>query len=59
MMWNMQSGIKRRDFKFASGKASAGPASKRSRHVTGIETDSLNTITIVATLGGDIHVRLH
>jgi hypothetical protein len=26
--------------------------------VTGIETDSLNTLTIVATLGGDIHVSL-
>lgn len=54
----MQSGIKRRDFKFALGKASSGPTSKRSRHVTGIETDSLNTMTIVATLAGEIHVRL-
>lgn len=56
VMWNMQSGIKRREFKFATGKQPAGLSSKRSRHVTGIETDSLNTITIVATLGGDVHV---
>jgi len=52
-MWNMQSGIYRRSFKLP---AASKTASSRSRHVTGIETDSLNTVVVVATLDGSIHV---
>lgn len=51
VMWNMQSGIKRREFKLPKSQ------SKRGRHVTSIQTDALNTVVIVSTLAGALHVR--
>jgi U3 small nucleolar RNA-associated protein 21 len=50
VMWNMQSGIKRREFKLPK------IASKGGRHVTSIQTDSVNTAVIVSTLAGTLHV---
>ena len=50
VMWNMQSGIKRREFKLPKS------AAKRGRHATSIQTDSLNTIVVVSTLAGSLHV---
>jgi len=49
VMWNMQSGIKRREFKLPK------IASKGGRHVTSIQTDSVNTAVIVSTLAGTLH----
>jgi U3 small nucleolar RNA-associated protein 21 len=60
VMWNMQSGIKRREFKLpvADGIIVGGAASRRARHVTGIETDALNTVVVIATLSGELHVSV-
>lgn len=51
-MWNMQSGIKRREFKLPRS------ASKRAKHVTSIQTDSLNTAVVVSMLDGTLHVSV-
>lgn len=49
-MWNMQSGILRREFALPTGKR------KAEREVTGLETDALNRVLVVATLAGRLHV---
>lgn len=52
-MWNLQSGIKRRTF-MLPGQGATG--SKRGKHISGLETDSLNTTLVIGTLVGDLHV---
>jgi U3 small nucleolar RNA-associated protein 21 len=47
-MWNMQSGIRRKTFKI--------PAGREGKNVVGLASDALNTVVIVATLEGSIHV---
>lgn len=52
LMYNMQSGKKRKVFKVPSG----GVSDVKGRHVTGIASDSLNRMVIVSTLKGGLHV---
>ena len=52
VMYNMQSGMKRKVFKVPSG----GASDVKGRHITGIATDSLNQIVVVSTLKGGLHV---
>lgn len=62
-MWNMQSGMKRKSFNIGPCppevvdrfRPSTNKGSERC--VTGLETDSLNTVVIAATLDGTINVR--
>jgi len=53
-MWNMQSGMKRREFILpkSSGK---GKQNGMILHVVGIATDALNQLVIVATRSGHLH----
>ncbi|KZT33578.1 WD40 repeat-like protein [Sistotremastrum suecicum HHB10207 ss-3] len=57
-MWNMQSGIKRKTFKLPPVPAEVSnvfKAKKSERTVTGLATDALNRIVVVATLDGTIN----
>ncbi|KIY72120.1 Utp21-domain-containing protein [Cylindrobasidium torrendii FP15055 ss-10] len=61
-MWNMQSGILRRAFdvgpcppEVVTKFGSSGKANSRIRTVTGIATDALNRLVIVATLDGTVN----
>jgi U3 small nucleolar RNA-associated protein 21 len=54
LMWNMQSGIRRREFKLP--KTVTASKDKRARHVSGIEVDALNTVVVLSTLAGALHV---
>lgn len=54
-MWNLQSGIQRRAFRLPITKGSV----LRSQHVTGIQTDALNTNVVIATLSGTLHVSCY
>ncbi|POW02636.1 hypothetical protein PSHT_12028 [Puccinia striiformis] len=53
-MWNMQSGIKRRDF-ILPGSSGKGKQNSMLLNVIGIATDALNQLVIVATRSGHIH----
>lgn len=58
-LWNMQSGIRRREFKLPGVHKKAPPSkAKKEKHVTGIETDALNTKLVISTLAGKLHVSL-
>lgn len=54
-MWNMQSGLKRREFILPNPAKVTGPGT--SHTVTGIATDALNRMVIVSTFSGTIYVR--
>ena len=54
LMWNMQSGIRRREFKLPKNVTAS--KDKRARHVSGIEVDALNTVVVLSTLAGALHV---
>lgn len=65
-MWNMQSGIKRKAYDvgpcppglIASGRGrSSNKRKSEGRCVTGLATDSLNSMVIASTLDGTINVR--
>jgi hypothetical protein len=53
VFYNLQSGMKRKVFTVPS----AGIADTRGRTITGIATDALNRVVVVATLRGGIFVR--
>ena len=64
-MWNMQSGLKRKDFDVGSsppdvivaGRARAvGKKRGEGRCITGLATDPLNRVVIASTLDGTINV---
>ena len=64
-MWNMQSGIKRKSFVIGpcppdiAHRSSTSSTKRGSRRcVTGLVTDSLNTLVIASTLDGTINVNL-
>lgn len=68
VMWNMQSGIRRRTFdvgrldSVTSGDLSSrakGKGKSTDRPVTGIAVDPLNRILVAATLDGTINVSVH
>ncbi|KAL8279548.1 hypothetical protein RQP46_008110 [Phenoliferia psychrophenolica] len=52
VMYNMQSGMKRKVFKVPS----SGVTDVKGRHITGIATDSLNQMVVVSTLKGGVHL---
>ena len=54
VMWNLQSGIRRRTFRLPGGKN----ADRRLRKIVGLATDALNTLLVAATIAGDVHVGL-
>lgn len=53
-MWNLQSGIKRKEF-ILPGTSGQGKLKEAALNVVGISTDSLNQLVIVATRSGRIH----
>ncbi|OAV91685.1 hypothetical protein PTTG_06524 [Puccinia triticina 1-1 BBBD Race 1] len=53
-MWNMQSGMKRREF-VLPGSSGKGKQSDMILNVIGIATDALNQLVIVATRSGHLH----
>ena len=56
-MWNMQSGIRRRTFLLPIPEHLKDTANRSTgRAVTGLATDSLNRVVIVATMDGTINV---
>lgn len=54
VMFNMQSGMKRKVFKVPHG----GVGDVRGKHITGIAVDALNRCVVVSTLKGALHVGL-
>lgn len=62
-MWNMQSGIRRRTFRVGpcppevAGRFQTTVKGTKERSVTGLATDSLNTMVIASTLDGTVNVR--
>lgn len=64
-MWNMQSGIKRKSYvigpcppEVADRSSTSSTKKGTGRSVTGLATDSLNTLVIASTLDGTINVCL-
>lgn len=67
VMWNMQSGIRRRNFDvgpFKEANKSSGTQESRAvrelnkeRAITGLAVDALNTVLVAATLDGTLNVR--
>lgn len=53
VLYNMQSGMKRKVFKVPS----VGAADTKGRQITGIATDALNRVVVISTLKGGVHVR--
>ncbi|KAJ3918095.1 Utp21 specific WD40 associated putative domain-containing protein [Lentinula edodes] len=60
-MWNMQSGIRRRTFRVGrcppevAGRFQTTEKGTKERSVTGLATDSLNTVVIASTLDGTVN----
>ena len=64
-MWNMQSGIQRKSYTLGpcppevAARFYSGAVKRSDRSVTGLATDSLNSVMIASTLDGTLNVGLH
>ena len=64
-MWNMQSGIQRKSYTLGScppevvARFYSGTVKRSDRSITGLATDSLNSVVIASTLDGTLNVSLH
>ena len=64
-MWNMQSGIHRKTYVLGpcppeiAARFYSGTVKRSHRSITGLATDSLNSVVIANTLDGTLNVGLH
>ena len=64
-MWNMQSGIHRKTYTLGpcppevAARFYSGTVKRSDRSITGLATDSLNSVVIANTLDGTLNVSLH
>lgn len=64
-MWNMQSGIHRKTYTLGpcpsevAARFYSGTVKRSDRSITGLATDSLNSVVIANTLDGTLSVGLH
>jgi len=64
-MWNMQSGIQRKSYTLGpcppdvAARFYSGTVKRSDRSITGLATDSLNSVVIASTLDGTLSVSLY